>query len=100
MKEFRRDDLSLWNSTYEEERSNLNSDSSSATKSGESDVFMDKTFVGNDDMETTEVIEKPDSAQVQASLMEKFGSKSTKVCSNTTPSCAFTTFIRRPPTSR
>merc|ERR1712156_781000 len=83
VKEFRRDDLSLWNSTYEEERSNLNSDSSSATKSGESDVFMDKTFVGNDDMETTEVIVKPDSAQVQASLMEKFGSKSSKVCSNT-----------------
>ena len=58
IKEFRTDgpDLTTWNSTYEEERSNLNSDSSS--QRSDSDVLADKTFCGNDDMEETGVLPK------------------------------------------
>ena len=58
IKEFRTDgpDLTTWNSTYEEERSNLNSDSSS--QRNDSDVLADKTFCGNDDMEETGVLPK------------------------------------------
>ena len=77
VKQFRPDerDFTLWNSTYEEERSNLNSDSSSAhTKSDDDDdVFINKTMVDNEDMEETEMISGP---SVLSSLHEKFGSKS------------------------
>ena len=58
IKEFRTDgpELTFWNSTYEEERSNINSDSSSHQSN--SDVIADKTFCGNDDMEETGVLTK------------------------------------------
>lgn len=55
VKEFRTDekDLTVWNATYEEERSTLNSDSSS--QKSDDNVFVDKTFVSNDDMEVTAI---------------------------------------------
>ncbi len=75
VKEFRADerDFTLWNSTYEEERSNIISSDSSSSHKSDDDVFVDndKTFVANDDMDVTEV----QAANVQLSLMEKFGTK-------------------------
>ena len=58
VKEFRTDDrdFTIWNSTYEEEKSNLKTDSSDCSSQkteGEDDVFAEKSFIAppNDEEE-------------------------------------------------
>ena len=49
-------DYTLWNSTYEEERKNVSSDSSHKSDT-DSEVFLaEKTFMMNDEMEMTDVL--------------------------------------------
>ena len=49
-------DYTLWNSTYEEERKNVSSDSSQKSDT-DSEVFLaEKTFMMNDEMEMTDVL--------------------------------------------
>ena len=67
VKEFRTDErnFTIWNSTYEKEDSQIHSDSSCSTqKSGEGEVFAEKSFIAapDEDMEMTCAIQRAPSS--------------------------------------
>ena len=70
VKEFRTDErnFTIWNSTYEKEDSQIHSDSSCSTqKSGEGEVFAEKSFIAapDEDMEMTCAIQRAPSSSTK-----------------------------------